>query len=378
MGKSTEIEWTDATWNPIRGCSRVSEGCRNCYAERQAHRFSGAGQPYEGLTQLVNGHPVWTGKVELVEKHLLDPLKWGLAVQACADCGTRTFCDSEKHCPSARPRPRRIFVNSMSDLFHPNVPDEWIDRIFAVMAMCPQHTFQVLTKRPERMHAYCTDDSSIRRVIGAAELIAFTLGATVEGRVWNNPDGFSGICIPNVHLGVSVEDQATADERIPLLLRTPAAVRFVSAEPLLVAIFLRDEWMREDIYDDDAIVHRWLDWVICGGESGPGARPMHPDWVRGLRDQCVAAGVPFFFKQWGEWGPKKFQHLHSTEKAGQLIAMTTICASPQSEVGKVSHWAYPKEVADGNWGPVERMERIGRKAAGALLDGREWKEFPRG
>ncbi len=333
MGNTTGIEWTDATWNPIRGCSRVSDGCRNCYAERQAHRFSGAGQPYEGLTQIVNGHPGWTGKVALAEKHLLDPLKW-------KPVRTQTETDEMAGCYSTRPR--RIFVNSMSDLFHPNVPDEWIDRIFAVMAMCPQHTFQVLTKRPERMQAYCTDDSSIRRVIGAAELIAFRLGATVEGRVWNNPDGFSGICIPNVHLGVSVENQAAADERIPLLLQTPAVVRFISAEPLLGEVILRWPFVATDPH---------LDWVIVGGESGPGARPMHPDWARGLRDQCVAAGVPFFFKQWGKWRGKL-----PKENLG-LLAAGAACHEWN---GGVTSW------------------RVGKKIAGALLDGREWKEFPRG
>ena len=356
MGKSTEIEWTDATWNPIRGCSR----------------------------QIVNGLPVWTGKVELVEKHLLDPLKWGLAVQACADCGTRTFCDSEKHCPSARLRPRRIFVNSMSDLFHPNVSDAWIDRIFAVMAMCPQHTFQVLTKRPDRMQAYCTDDSSIRRVIGAAELIAFRLGATVEGRVWNNPDGLSGICIPNVHLGVSVENQAAADERIESLLRTPAAVRFLSIEPMLGKVNLNrvgcecdepdswdgvidclggftwtEEWDNADgterhVQRQQTVPH--LDWVIVGGESGPGARPMHPDWARSLRDQCVAAGVPFFFKQWGEFT--------SEQCPGVEVRLDSL------RPGQC--------VTSGIKGHHTLYTRVGKKLAGALLDGREWKEFPRG
>ena len=351
MGNRTGIEWTDATWNPIRGCSRVSEGCRNCYAERMAHRFSGAGQPFEGLTQLVNGHPAWTGKVALAEGHLLDPLKWKRYGNIeCVGKGKAARLEVES-------RSRRIFVNSMSDLFHPNVPEEWIDRIFAVMALCPQHTFQVLTKRPERMRAYCTDDATLGRLLRAAATIAASLGGRVEGKLRQRRDGFTGITLPNLHLGVSVEDQATAEERIPLLLQTPAAVRFVSAEPLLGGVNLRDlPRPAPRVGKFDALLAftldgRWsshLDWVICGGESGPGARPMHPDWARGLRDQCVAAGVPFFFKQWGEWA-------QWDQLPGDLHAIL----SPEGDVRP------------------EDLVRVGKKAAGSLLDGREWKEFPR-
>lgn len=227
MGNQTGISWTDATWNPIRGCSKVSAGCAHCYAEKTAHRFSGEGQPYEGLVEGGN----WNGRVVLVENHLEDPLRWA--------------------------KPRRVFVNSMSDLFHDSVLDEWIDRIFDVMARATRHQFQVLTKRPARMRDYLKDQDEI---------------------------------LPNVLLGVSAEDQSTADERIPILLETPAAVRFVSCEPLLSAVSLSE-------------VIGGLDWVIVGGESGPGARPIHPDWVRGMRDECVEAEVPFHFKQWGTWRP---------------------------------------------------------------------------
>lgn len=255
MGSKTGIAWTDATWNPVRGCSRVSEGCRNCYAERMAARFSwrnvtpedaGVIQvgesvsegPYHGFATA--SPPRWTGRVELVEKHIADPLRWG--------------------------KPRRVFVNSMSDLFHESLPDEAIYRVFRVMANAPWHVFQVLTKRAGRMRALMPE-------------IRSRLPDRL-GHVWH---------------GVSVEDQPTADERISLLLETPAAVRFVSAEPLLGPI------------DFDAFVtpcgcsvdveHRRLDWVIVGGESGPGWRPMDPDWARAIRGQCAAAGVPFFGKQ---------------------------------------------------------------------------------
>jgi protein gp37 len=321
MGAKTGIEWTDATWNPIRGCSRVSEGCRNCYAEAVARRFSGPGMPYEGLAILSRGRASWTGKVAFVEEHLLDPLRWR--------------------------KPRRIFVNSMSDLFHERVSDEWIDRIFAVMAMCAWHTFQILTKRPKRMLEYLSqvsDEKDTQRWQNAADDLVPNC-AVVEDRAWP---------LENVHLGVSVENQKAADERIPLLLKTPAAVRFISAEPLLGPVDLAELPSASGIgrhldslsnagVDPGALIPAKLDWVICGGESGPRARPMHPDWARSLRDQCTAAGVPFFFKQWGEWVPTT----DVKAAAARGLALD------------------------------DCMSRVGRKAAGALLDGREWKEFPR-
>jgi protein gp37 len=367
----TNIEWTDATWNPIRGCSRVSEGCRNCYAEKVAYRFSGPGQPYEGLATKVNGHAAWTAEVRFVEDHLLDPLKWG-HVPHHEDTGIKTRGKCE--CPG---RPRRIFVNSMSDLFHENVPDEWIDRIFAVMALCPQHTFQVLTKRPERMLKYLTGLCCGRISDEVAELVEKHwhrdwIKGMPRGFEWNvygkiRTSGGVGDYwpLPNVWLGVSVENQAAADERIPLLLQTPAGVRFISAEPLLGTVELcrylgfqhEDEIGIENV---DQSLHearalgmhdpwvRGLDWVICGGESGPGARPMHPDWARSLRDQCQAAGVPFFFKQWGEYG-----------------ALFPKSGVPLSDADKLHVW-----------GDGVSSFRFGKKAAGALLDGREWREFP--
>lgn len=263
---STKIEWTDETWNPVRGCAIVSKGCTNCYAMKQAHRFSGPGQPYEGLTKLTKGGPVWTGKIRLVPERLDDPLRWK--------------------------EPRRIFVNSMSDLFHEDVPHEFIARVFATMVEARQHTFQILTKRPARMLEV------MKRFVAENEEFGGELPEDVPPR--------------NVWLGVSTEDQAAADERIPLLLQTPAAVRWISAEPLLgpidlgihrygetVRSYLR---LRERGRGGDIQSGVGLDWVVAGGESGPGARPMHPDWARSLRDQCKAAGVAFLFKQWGGVG----------------------------------------------------------------------------
>lgn len=348
--QSTAIEWTDATWNPVRGCSRVSEGCRNCYAERVAHRFSGPGQPYEGLTQIVNGRAAWTGKVQLVEKHLLDPLGWKPVWE---EFGSLT--DGGRACKQQRPR--RIFVNSMSDLFHENVPDEWIAKIVAITIRAHWHVYQVLTKRPGRMRALLFS-VDFWRLVNAQ--IQADLGGVAS---WKGlPD--------NVHLGVSVEDQKSADERVPLLLQTPAAVRFLSAEPLLAAIDLTRISQGANCWVD-VLNAKWfsyhaiggkltrpsyfgkLDWVIAGGESGPGARPMHLEWARSLRDQCIGADVPFFFKQWGEWSPTPVPGPAWMERAR-----------------RPENW---REWPDLSW-----SHRKGKKAAGALLDGREWKEFPLG
>ena len=251
---NTKIEWTDATWNPLRGCTRVSEGCRNCYAERVAARFSGPGMAYEGTIK--DGK--WNGVVKTVPEALDQPLRWK--------------------------RPRRIFVNSMSDLFHETVSDQAIFAIFYVMACTPHHTYQVLTKRPARMVQWfdwvSRWDSTMQPRL-----------AKMAGGKWP---------LPNVWLGVSVEDQDAADKRLPHLINTPAAVRWVSAEPLLGHVSFTG-W-------DGKVQRNWLgeggiNWVVCGGESGHGARPMHPVWARNLRDECADAGAAFFFKQWGEYLP---------------------------------------------------------------------------
>jgi protein gp37 len=215
VSANSPIQWTDATWNPIRGCSRVSAGCTNCYAETIAARFSGPGLPYEGLARRrSNGEAQWTGVVRVIEKHMMDPLSWR--------------------------QPRRIFVNSMSDLFHENVSDETIHRVFAVMALAPRHTFQVLTKRPERMRNLVSSDAFADAVLDHIENDAELWEASKLERddypiQEFNRDIASGERwpLPNVWLGVSVENQAAANERIPLLAQTPAAIRFLSCEPLL-------------------------------------------------------------------------------------------------------------------------------------------------
>lgn len=245
MSDKTGIEWTDATWNPVTGCTKVSPGCDNCYAETFAERWRGTPGHY-----FENGFDV-----QLRPDKLELPLRWK--------------------------RPRRIFVNSMSDLFHDDVPGSYIGRVWDVMAQCPQHTFQILTKRHARM----------KSVVGT-----FT---------WDRAP------LPNVWLGVSAENQQWADIRIPALLDTPAAVRFVSAEPLLGPIDICESlalWkppMDHPAWGGKRLPAREvLHWLIAGGESGRGARPMNPDWVRQLRDDCERGGIAFLFKQWGGRTPK--------------------------------------------------------------------------
>lgn len=235
------ISWTDATWNPVRGCSRISPGCQRCYAEDIAKRFSDPGQPFHLFAE--RGKPsAWTGKVELIEEKLLEPLSWR--------------------------KPRLVFVNSMSDLFHEALPDEEIDRVFMTMRQAHWITFQVLTKRAARMREYM-------------EHAPLRLGMIEP---------------PNVWLGVSVEDQQRADERIPELLQTPAAVRFVSAEPLLGPVDMKlDAWSLPTNGERRHDLH----WVIVGGDSGHGARPFNVQWARDIVAQCKAAGVAVFVKQVG-------------------------------------------------------------------------------
>ena len=319
----TGIVWTDETWNPVTGCTKVSQGCKHCYAERDWHRLQHlprfAGRAFTDVVC----HP----------ERLDQPLRWA--------------------------KPRRIFVNSMSDLFHPDVPDEFIDKVFAVMSLTPRHVFQTLTKRPDRMRAYMRRiDASPLLLDIARRVISNTLGTLSVRYDFAWP-------LPNVWLGVSVEDQATADQRIPLLLQTPAAVRFISAEPLFGPIRL-DCLGADKPYYIDALRGEMrstapisldpspqeelprLDWVVVGGESGPKARPMHPDWVRILRDQCAAAVVQFMLKQWGEWAPNC------------LCSRPDACkTTPRPEPGKPGC-----------------MFRCGKKAAGRLLDGVQHDGYP--
>lgn len=307
MAEHSTIEWTDATWNPITGCSVVSPGCTNCYAMKLAGTRLKHHPSRAGLTRETKAGPVWTGETRLNEQWLDQPLRWK--------------------------RPRMIFVCAHADLFADSVPDEWIDKVFAVMAMAPQHTFQVLTKRADRLKAYLTAGALEHRL--AAAMLKSSPSSPETGRWPRLP-------LPNVWLGVSAEDQARADHRVPKLLVTPAAVRFVSAEPLLGSIALW-KWLhrlcdRCPPWETPCRIgceHATrLDWVIVGGESGAGARPMRPEWARSIRNECARARVPFFFKQWGSFAPDDPAATHTA------------------------------------------MRHVGKKVAGRLLDGIEHDDLP--
>lgn len=346
MGDKTGIEWTEATLNPVTGCTKVSAGCDNCYAETFAERWRGTPGHY-----FENGFDV-----QLRPDKLELPLRWK--------------------------RPRRIFVNSMSDLFHDQVPDEYIAKVFAVMAVARRHTFQVLTKRHGRMRSMLSKQSF-------PELVTTWAWRIHAGAALGLPHGNSSYSrtavawpLPNVWLGCSAENQQWADIRIPALLDTPAAVRWVSAEPLLgpldLSRFLEGDDEKYDVPP--------LSWIVTGGESGPGARPMHPDWARSLRDQCQKAGVPFLFKQWGEWGPAPWKLERLTDETDQQYIERS---NAQAATHSLPVWADQYDIAPkpGHppWG-CERgtrlsdgqaaLRRWGKKAAGRELDGRTWDGYP--
>ena len=293
MGDRTKIEWTEATWNPITGCTKVSPGCDHCYAEAIAERFRGTPAYPKGF------------ELTLRPDRLNLPRRWT--------------------------KPRMIFVNSMFDLFHADVPLDYLSQVWGVMVRCPRHTFQVLTKRAERME----------RALGPRGIGFYAV------------DGPVPCPQPNVWLGVSVESPAYYS-RIRHLQRTPAAVRFLSCEPLLAAL--------------PDLPLEGIDWVIVGGESGSGARPMHPDWVRGIRDQCVAAGVPFFFKQWGRFVSPEFIDTAGWDDVLANEGGVTIW--PDGRLAQGQHG----NCMDGS----EVVWAVGKKVAGYELDGVEWHQMPGG
>ena len=311
MATTTGIEWTDGTWNPTVGCSFASPGCKNCYAMGESSRLAaaaGSGGKYVGLTQVVKGKPVWNSLVRLVPKALDEPFTWR--------------------------EPKLVFVNSMSDLFHEELTDVEIARVWAVMAATPQHRYQVLTKRPGRMLNWLMRSDIVQLV--ETEMRQRDMFAVIGE--WP---------LPNVWIGVSVEDQRRANERIPILLRCPAAMRFLSMEPLLGPVDL-------DMVLRATAEVAGLDWIIAGGESGDEARPMHPDWVRGLRNTCATAGIPFFFKQLGEWS-----WVRSVRPGPRASAI----------------------LPDGRIVPIgtpgsQSLLKVGKAAAGAFLDGSMIRQMP--
>lgn len=301
----SKIEWTGETWNPIIGCDKVSAGCKNCYAIQTAwirQHNPKMKEKYAGVVEKTeNGKLNWTGKINMHEPSLLKPLH--------------------------NKKPTVYFVNSMSDLFHESIPFIFINAVFSVMSDVDRHTYQVLTKRPARMVEF------------------FKWKQEEFGIPWQ-PSG-------NVWLGVSVEDQKAADERIPLLLQVPAAVRFLSCEPLLAPVDFKKHNLPHKIRTYQNAIH----WVIAGGESGPGARPMHPDWARNIRDQCKAAKVSFFFKQWGEYLPE-------CQIENVLPDLLTVNAMVKFQ-------------SPYNLDKMNSYYKVGKKKAGRLLDGQLHDEFPK-
>lgn len=308
MSDNTKIEWTDATLNVVNGCSVISPGCTNCYAMRLAGTRLKDHPSRAGLTVDSKAGPVWTGEVRFNEKALLQPLRWK--------------------------RPRKIFWNAHGDLFHESVPDEWIDRCFAVMALTPHHIHQCLTKRSARMRRYINDRARMDWLNVELEGVARVAGIANPNCVCRceRDDGDIKWPLLNVWLGVSVEDQTRADERIPDLLATPAAVRWISAEPLLGPVDLTSvsdegtaldpecwgDFLCDSLYGFDAgcrrnggdgQLTRKIDWVVVGGESGKGARPMDNAWATSIVEQCQSAGVAVFVKQLSSGGSKAIKDI---------------------------------------------------------------------
>lgn len=341
MGDKTAIEWTDATWNPVTGCSRISRGCDHCYIDRSTP-FRVAGRKFDG-----DGVGSTTG-VLLHENRLLQPLKWT--------------------------RPRKVFVNSLSDMFHDEVPDDFIIRVFAMMALAQHHTFQLLTKRHGRMRSLLSNKRFRQGPSGwlsfedCVRNVAFNernnLLTSRGFQSLPNPDDLSWP-LPNVWLGVSVEDQSAADLRIPALRQTPAAVRFLSCEPLLGDVTLTSL----DTTPNDSTETGAVDWVIVGGESGPKSRPMHPTWAVSLQAQCERHDIAYFFKQYGDWAP--VENLDDThDRAPQPDDLWL----PVIGDGITAADADPATV-----GTLDRpalMRRVGKNTAGRMINGRTHDGLP--
>ncbi len=359
MADKTTIEWTDATWNPITGCSVVSPGCTNCYAMKLAGTRLKNHPTRVGLTTDSKAGPVWNGQVRFNQSMLLDPLKWR--------------------------RPRMIFVCAHGDLFAENVPDEWIDQVFAVMALAPQHTFQVLTKRPNRMRDYLTRAAGDGRQ-DIRNHLAWEVTANVMN-IWHpewksegidGPHRSLGIAaftawpMPNVWLGTSAEDQRRYDERWPAMddLQASGWLTWLSAEPLLGAINPHSTPMREVGKGGEIHRARYPQWVVAGGESGHDARPMHPDWARELRDWCGKAGVPFLFKQWGNWLGGNWQD-DGDSGWFQPASAPHHPRIPYRQRDGDEHW-----FEGARWPEGPGAVRMSKKYTGRMLDGVEHNEFP--
>jgi protein gp37 len=381
----TGIEWTHIpgfkgeTWNPIVGCSVISPGCTNCYAMSMAARLEKMKlQQYMGTTVPSKAGPVWTGRLNIASEQVLTkPLRWS--------------------------KPRAIFVNSMGDLFHEDVLEDWVARVFAIMALCPQHIFIVLTKRSERMRSLLSEKSdgwllgdSSRPGTLCHEI--YSAGFKVQRKLFpNRTPAEKGHeldrkwPLPNVWLGVSVEDQRRAEQRIPDLLATPAEKRILSCEPLLGPVDLTSicnghffqSALNGSAWHEGPGLNKFeqdhsaaVDWVIVGGESGPGARPMHADWARSIRDQCAQSGLPFFFKQWGNflpWSQYEWSNVPVETDVANSSYETMILHSDGWWDAGYADWMMAQQYEDGG---ANFMSKVGKRKAGHILDGQEHFNWP--
>lgn len=332
---SSKIEWTEHTWNPMVGCSKCSRGCKNCYAIDEAwirkhHPNPKIKQKFDGVVHKTEGGVLnWTGNIHFAPDALQIPLR--------------------------RKKATLYFVNSMSDTFHPNMPVEYIDEIHAVMALCRQHTFQLLTKHPDEMAAYYRGNWQQRVIQKLHEVYRdeskklFDMCGDAEARLQVND------YLQNIWHGTTVEDQLCANERIPHLMQVPTACRWLSCEPLVSSIKIYD--LVVDMRTNTPMV----DWIVVGGEQAVEAQPMHPAWVMEIRNLCERTGIPFFFKQWGDWVP--------IEHWGDSAVRTKRYVW---EDGSVEEDMYVK---NGRGGQV--MAKVGKKRAGAVLEFREHRDYPK-
>ncbi|HTV33660.1 MAG TPA: phage Gp37/Gp68 family protein [Methylocella sp.] len=305
MSVDITIEWADAIWDPLVGCSRKSAACRHCYAEALTAASAQDAQWGLGYAEIGPAGPAWTGKIALRDDRLTLPLTWDT--------------------------PRRILVNALSDLFHESAQNEVTDRIFAIMALCPHHIFEILTKRPKIMQAYITEPATPARIAKVMDEIA-PQDSSHSLSVWP---------LKHLWLGVTAENQKEAERRIPVLLETPAALRFVAAEPLLEALDLKAGiWLRDATETGPASGSGpRIDWVVAGGEIGAEAKACHPDWARSLRDQCIKGGTAFFWRQWGDYVPNAGV---TAEPVSGALSFTPLGSGPvQRTLDGVLHEAFP-------------------------------------
>jgi protein gp37 len=341
---NTKIEWATKVWNPVTGCTPISAGCANCYAKRMANRLKGrhgydAADPFK-----VTIH---------TEDKFLEPLKWR--------------------------KPSNVFVCSMGDLFHKDVPTLEIDKVFAIAAISPKHNFMFLTKRPDRMATYF--DTPAKKLAERWEDVIYSMGISAGDDEIDTVASFLhnrcglGWPLKNIWLGVSVEDQKAADDRIHYLNEISAAVKFVSCEPLLSEINF-EKSLGESLKWHAGGLKNCISWVISGGETGHNARPVHPDWVRSIKDQCEDNGVPFFFKGWGEFKPINID-LTGIKPIRQKGNPFTFWENIKGDIFELIDGDGEYLCAGDDHQLYQPIIKVGKKQSGDLLDGKQYHEFPK-